>query len=236
MDFPAVVYCMKKSLILLLSMACPLLAAPYRKPSVQQARAASLGQGLSGADLERIKVGNQAGILKIMGKDGHSVAFLKGADSWNGGGIDGREWAPVSPEEREAMLRALDIKDPIDLSHQLTLKYEKLSRVPALALMGVLQEPHSHEFLRRRLQPEEDNVARRQAVLALAISPKIESEDVSAILNLLKRDHNAWNTFGAVQFFEMHQAELAKDSSLKQRVQATNSPHAPQIVSLLQPP
>jgi len=73
-------------------------------------------------------------------------------------------------------------------------------------------------------------------VLALAISPKIEPDDVTAILNLLKRDHNAWNTFGAVQFFEMHQADLMKDPTLKTRVQATNSPHAQQILSLLQPP
>lgn len=234
--FSAVPLGMKKSLILLLLATCPLLAAPYRKPSAQQARAVSLGQGLNGADLERIKVGNQAGILKVLGKDGHSVAFLKGADSWNGGGIDGREWAPVKPEEREAILRALEIKDPVDLSYQLILKYEKLSRVPALALIGVLQEPHSHEFLRKRLQPSEDQVARRQAVLALAISPKIEPEDVTAVLNLLKRDHNAWNTFGVVQFFEMHQAQLSKDSTLKERVLATNSPHAAQIVSLLQSP
>lgn len=150
---------MKTSLILLLLAAGPLLAAPYRKPSAQQTRAVSLGQGLNGADLERIKVGNQAGILKVMGKDGHSVAFLKGEGTWNGGGIDGREWAPLKPEEREAILRALQVKDPIDLSYQIVLKYEKLSRVPALALLGVLQEPHSHEFLRKRLQPEEDQVA-----------------------------------------------------------------------------
>ncbi len=232
----AVSFPMKRSLILLLLVSCPLLAAPYRKPSLQQARAVSLGQGLNGADLERIKVGNQAGILKVLGKDGRSVAFLKGADTWNGGGIDGREWAPVKPEEREAILRALGVKDPIELSYQLTLKYEKLSRVPAVALIGVLQEPHSHEFLRKRLQPSEDNVARRQAVLALAISPKIEPDDVAAILNLLKRDHNAWNTFGVVQFFELHQAELLKDPTLKARVQATNSPHAQQITSLLQSP
>jgi len=234
--FEGVALSMRKHLVIVALLASPLLAAPYRKPSPQQARTVSLGQGLNGADPERIKVGNQAGILKVMGKDGHSVAFLKGEGTWNGGGIDGREWAPVKPEDRDAILRALEIKDPIDLSYQLVLKYEKLSRVPALALLGVLQEPHSHEFLRKRLQPEEDQVARRQAVLALAISPKIEPEDTTAILNLLKRDHNAWNTFGAVQFFEMHQAELLKDSTLKARVQATNSPHATQIVSLLQPP
>lgn len=227
---------MRKTLAILLLASCPLWAAPYRKPSPQQASRVSLGQGLNGGDLERIKVGSQAGILKIMGKDGHSVAFLKGEGSWNGGGIDGREWAPVSAQDREAMLRALGVKDPIDLSYQLVLKYEKLSRVPAIALVGVLQEPHSHEFLRKRLQPAEDQVARRQAVLALAISPKIEPDDVTAMLNLLKRDHNAWNTFGVVQFFELHQAELAKDPTLKARVQATDSPHAPQIVSLLQPP
>lgn len=223
-------------LAILLLASCPLWAAPYRKPSAQQASRVSLGQGLNGGDLDRIKVGNQAGILKIMGKDGHTVSFLKGEGSWNGGGIDGREWAPVSAQDREAMLRALVIKDPIDLSYQLVRNYEKLSRVPAIALVGVLQEPHSHEFLRKRLQPAEDQVARRQAVLALAISPKIEAADVTAMLNLLKRDHNAWNTFGVVQFFELHRTELVKDPSLKARVQSTGSPHAPQIVSLLQPP
>jgi len=230
---------MSKHLLLLWMLASPLLAAPYHKPSAQQAARVSLGQGLTGADLERVKVGNQAGILKVLAKDGHTVAFLKGGESWNGGGIDGREWAPVKPEDRDAILRALDVRDPIDLSHMLILNYEKLSRVPALALLGVLQEPHSHEFLRHRLQPGEDNIARRQAVLALAISPRLESEDVTAMVNLLKRDHNAWNTFGVVQFFEYHHDELVKQpdfAKLKTRLQATNSPHAPQILGMLQPP
>lgn len=229
---------MTKIFLLFCLLTSSLLAAPYRKPSAQQAARVSLGQGLNGADLERIKVGNQAGILKVMAKDGHTVAFLKGGESWNGGGIDGREWAPVKPEDRDAILRALNVKDPIDLSHMLILNYQKLSRVPALALLGVLQEPHSHEFLRQRLQPAEDNIARRQAVLALAISPRMELEDVSAMVNLLRRDHNAWNTFGVVQFFEYHQDELLKQpdlAKLKARVQATNSPHAPQIQGMLQP-
>jgi len=45
---------MTKTLLLFCLLTSPLLAAPYRKPSAQQAARVSLGQGLNGADLERI--------------------------------------------------------------------------------------------------------------------------------------------------------------------------------------
>lgn len=228
-------------------LAAPLVAAPaYRKPTKSQAAAVRLAPGLTGADLERIRIGNQAGILKIFARDERTTKFLKGSESWNGGGIDVRQWAPVKPADRDAILKTLEVKDPEALALSLMRSYSRISRVHAVALLGTLAVPGAEttplsaatqvkvrEFLRTRLQPPEDAAARRQAVLALAIHPTTDQQIAQAMINFLRRDHNAWNTFGVVQYFEYHAKTLAalpQAAALATSIAATGSPHAQQIL------
>lgn len=217
-------------------------AEGYRKPTPAQAAKVSLGQQLTGADLERVKVGHQAGILKVVDRAG-SPLFAKKHDGMVA--IDGREWAPLTPASRDAILKALNVTDPEALASALMASYSRVSRAPALALLGALAYPgqtspalspstraKTLKFLRSRLQPGEDNVVRRQAVLALAIQPDTDAETVAAMLNFLRRDHNAWNTFGVVQFFEYQASsvrELPNYDSYVAQLGASGSPHGAQI-------
>lgn len=213
-------------------------AAPYKKPPTAQAARVSLGSNLTGADLERIHIGNQAGVLKIMARDKRTTLFLKG--------IDGRHWAPVTPEHRDSIVKALELQELDATSNALMQNYNRISRVPAVALLGVLAaggnttlalEPEIHNkvilFLHARLQPGEDATTRRQAVLALAIQPQTRRDSVAAMINFLRRDHNAWNTFGAVQFFEYHKAEIQAMTdfvNIQKELAGTGSPHQMQIL------
>lgn len=221
--------------------------AEYRKPKPEVASRVALGQGLNGGDLERIKIGHQAGVLKVVGGDNSTVKFIKGKEGIFG--IDGREWAPLSSAQRDQIVSGLGIKDPDAMASSLMNRYTTVSRAHALALLGVLAYPGEKtpslkpelriktlQFFRNRLQPAEDNIVRRQAVLALAIQPKTDAETVASMLNFLRRDHNAWNTFGVVQFFE-YQRDLIRSMPGYQgyltQLNASGSPHAEQIVGLM---
>lgn len=217
-------------------------AAPYRKPSTGQTAKIALGQGLTGADLERVRLGHQAGVLKVQDRAGVD----RFAKSHNGVvGIDGRELARLSPESRDAILKALDVSNPSALAGRLMADYSRLSRAHALAVLGVLAYPGERsadlpeparkkvlDFLRARLQPAEDNIVRRQAVVALAIQPATDSVMVAAMLNFLRRDHNAWNTAGVVQFFAAHKEQvrgLPDYAGVLKQLEASGNPHAGQI-------
>lgn len=201
-------------------------------------------------DLSRVKVGNQAGILKILDAQGHT-AFLKGSESWNGGGIDDRKWAPINPQERDRMLSALHIADPDAAAVQLMTGYAHEKRkAEAVAVLGLLALPGQTspplknrtrvlQFFRNRLGAKENAVARRQAVLALALQPATERSTVDAMIAFLKRDHNAWNTFGAVQYFDYQRGDVLAfpDAELiKKKIRTSGSPHTEQILRLLQLP
>ncbi len=235
-------------LLAALFIALPALAqSSYRAPKPEQSVKVSLGQGLTGADLERVRTGHQGGLLKVVGKDGATM-FLKG-EALGSGGIDGREWAPLSKAERDQIVKALAVGDPNALANSLMTNYTRISRAPALALLGVLAYPGAEtpalkadlrakvlQFCRNRIQPAEDNIVRRQAVLALSIQPSTDAQTVASMLNFLRRDHNAWNTFGTVQFFEYQAAAIRKmplyQSYLTQLL-ASGNPHTDQLVAVL---
>ncbi len=234
--------------ILMLGLALP-VAAKYRQPTTQQAQQVSLGQGLTGADLERIKIGHQAGLLKVVSSDGTTVKFIKGDAKLGALGIDGREWAPLTSSQRDQVVKALGITDTDALARSLMANYTQISRAHALALLGLLCYPGQDsasltpelrtktlQFLRNRLQPAEDNVVRRQAVLALAIQPETDEVSVAAILNFMRRDLNAWNTFGTVQFFDYHSdfiRKMSKYQGFLTQLIASDNPHADQILRTL---
>ncbi len=236
--------------LLILGLLSLRLNAEYRKPRPEQVAHVMLGQGLSGADLERIKIGHQAGVLKVVARDGTTVKFIKGGDGLLG--IDGREWAPLSSTQRDQIVSGLELKDPNGMASSLMTNYNRISRAHALALLGVLARPGEKtpslgtelrvkvlKFCRSRLQPEEDNIVRRQAVLALAIQPKTDGETIASMLNFLRRDHNAWNTFGVVQFFEYHYEFIRTTPGYQGylvQLAASGSPHADQIIALLKAP
>ena len=236
-----------KYLLIALLLTPLALAGPYRPPTPAQAARVRVTSTLSGADVSRVKVGHQAGILKILDRDGYTERFLKGRGTWNGGGIDGVKWAPVSTAERDEMVEALEITDVEATAVGLIQQYPRLARLPAVALLGVLATPGKSNlspatqgevvnFLRGRLKPEEDAPTRRQAVLALALLPETNAQTVAAVVGFLKRDHNHWNTFTTVQFFQYQRSRLGSLPELVKAVEATDNPHVETIVEILQSP
>jgi hypothetical protein len=173
-----------------------------------------------------------------MARDKRTTLFLKG--------IDGRHWAPVTPEHRDSIVQALELKELDATARALMQNHTKISRVPAVALLGILAaggnttaalEPETQNqvilFLHARLQASEDATTRRQAVLALAIQPQTRRDSVAAMINFLRRDHNAWNTFGAVQFFEYHKFEIRAMTdfvNIQKELASSGSPHQGQIL------
>ena len=213
---------------------------------------APIGAVQSNPDLKRIHVGNQAGILKVYGRDRHSVAFLKGSSWSDVSGIDGVKWAPVTPTDRDQILGALGVgEDPEQIDRTLITHYAKLPHLEAVALLGVLATPgnvtrplstgaeeSTVHFLEHVVSADTVPKVRRQAVLALAIQSTVSPAAVNTVLHFLKSDHNIWDTFTTVQFFDYHRAELMRSNNLpaiRKQVEHSGNPHAEDILRLLTP-
>ncbi len=231
---------MKNALLLLLLCASTLAAKPMTPAEKARAARVHLTASLTGADLERIHVGNQAGILRIVAPDHHTVRFLKGTAASDVAGIDGEKWAPLSPTDRDSILAALDItpSQAEAVTRKLIADYAKLPKLETVALLGVLDGPSVVLFLEKRVLSSDPGPVRRQAVLALALIPHCGTEALPDILKFLQRDRNGWDTFTTVQFFEYHRDELQALPNLeriKAAVTASDNPHAEEILRRLAP-
>ena len=213
------------------------LAAPIR-----------LTSSLTGADLNRIHVGGQAGIMKIFAPNRRSVLFLKESVGSNVGGIDGEQWAPVSRTDRDSILSALGVfpAEVEEIDRNLVEHYARLPHLQAVALLGVLACPGNETlplspeatastlyFLEQLVVSHEAGILRRQAVLALAIIPTFVPAETTAVLQFMKTDANDWDTFTTSQFFEYHRKVLLllpNIENLKAAIAATNNPHAAGIL------
>lgn len=237
------------SIVLCVLGCIPAVAVPragYGKPIEHKSSDAPvpLGTHFTSSDLARVTIGNQAGILKIVGADGQ-VLFMKDAPNVSMQGIDGTLWAPVSEKHREAIFKALCIEpgEVGAVAQAIMRNFERLRRAEAIALLGVLGSvPDAHvssvdirRFLAQRLQGG-DVRTHRLAVLSLALDDEMDYETVDCVLDFLQGSHNAWETFTTQQFFEYHRAWLRacpQASQVCRRVEASGNPYAPQILSLL---
>ena len=236
-------------LLLLSTLTVAVLAKPGPAPTRASAAKIRLNSALSGADLYRIRVGSQAGLLKIFGKDSKEVKYLKDSADSDVGGIDGLRWAPVNATQRDAILEALEIQptEADQTAAVLMSRYAELPNLEALALLGVLALPGisgslpdpqalvAVRFLEGQLRSNQGNV-RRQAALALALRPTVDAQTIDSVLNFLQRIHNNWETFTTVQFFTNHQREIlamADVAQIKKRIQESGNPHAELILERL---
>ncbi len=212
-----------------------------------------LASNLTGADLERIKVGNQAGILKVFARDQHTVKFLKGSTWSDVSGIDGVKWAPLSETDRESILTALPVNpgERTKLDQSLMRLYARLPHLQTIALLGVLARPGQSDslspaatrttlsFLEHQLLADPEGKVRRQAALALAVVPVFEPAEVAVILKFMKQDQNGWDTFTAGTFFQLHRQDvvgLPNLERIKQAVAESGNPHSEDILRTLNNP
>jgi hypothetical protein len=88
-------------------------------------------------------------------------------------------------------------------------------------------------FLEHRILSKEPAQIRRQAVLALAVNPRLEGDEVEVVLKFMKSDSNGWDTFTTGQFFAYHRQQLQASPNferIKAAVTATDNPHAEDIL------
>lgn len=189
-------------------------------------------------DLKRCLVGNQAGLLKVLTSD-RKVAFTRG--------IDDRTLARITEADRQALLTPLgiDASNMAAVSTQLMRDYAKLPRKEAIAVLGAMAgSPNMDPDTLTRLEPflvkimtqSPDVIARRQAILALAVLPQVAPETVAQVVRHYEKCQNLWETFPIQQFFEYHAVSLKKTSDFAQvraRLAAVRSLYTPMVLNYL---
>jgi hypothetical protein len=227
-------------------------AKPMTPAEIALAGRIHLTAKLTGADLARLRIGNQAGLLKVRDRDRKDV-FLKSSSESDLQAIDGVKWAPILPADRDAILATLAIgESEVDgVAAALIAHYKQLPHVETLALLAVLANPGTHtgpslkarmatlHFLTQQLARKDSSMAQRQNVLALAQLPDVDSDAVRAVLNFLERTPNNWDTFTTVQFFQYHRDAIVamKDAAVyHKQLAASGNPHASQILNALDHP
>lgn len=240
------------ALLLLIALVAPVAAAPAKPASPKPktvgivARPVAkptlmLGRSFSSADLGRIAVGNQAGVLKVYGRD-RSVAFIKDAPGISMQGIDGTQWAPLEARHRVAILAALDIggeEAPV-VATAIMRNWKKISQREGIALLGVIgsggASPELIRFLEAEMSGNKNVVVRRQAVLSLALLRNVDARCVDSVVAFMSRSRNAWETFTTKQFFEYHKSfvqSLPQAASVRARLQGSGNPYGPDIAATI---
>lgn len=189
-------------------------------------------------DLKRCLVGNQAGLLKVVSPQ-RKVLFSRG--------IDDRSLAVLSPSDRLQLLKALEI-DPGQINSVAEGLLKSFARIPgkeAVALLSVLAtspdlNPQLREeietFLVTQMNRHKDVAVRRQAILALAVLPRVRQATVTSVIQRFETCENLWETFPIQQFFEYHGPNLRATpevGDVKTRITAVRSLYTPAVLHYL---
>ncbi|MBX3170418.1 MAG: hypothetical protein KF760_23635 [Candidatus Eremiobacteraeota bacterium] len=187
-------------------------------------------------DLKRCMIGNQAGLLKVLSLQ-RKVLFTRG--------IDDRDQARMDEASRSALLSALNIEPAqyANVADQLMRDWNKLPRKEAIAVISTIAaspdfaaSERVETFLVGVMKSSNDIYARRQAVLGLAVLPRVRPETVAAVVARYETCQNLWETFPIQQFFEYHAAEIRGDkdfSDVRGRLAAVKSLYTPAVLGYL---
>lgn len=226
-------------------------AKPAPKPAPKPLAApVALGASFTSVDLDRIFVGNQAGVLKIYDKDKKTVLFTKDAPGTDMKGVDGTQWAPITDVHRTAIFGALGIggAETAEVARKLVASYRSVKgQRMTIALLGVIGSTPDpglgadvageiRTFLGGLLASEKDVSVRRQAVLALALCATTDATAANQVVTFMKSSSNAWETFTTRQYFEYHKdriRSLPEALEIRKGLEASDNPYAPDIVKLL---
>lgn len=202
------------------------------------------GNGRIGAtELDRVEIGYMAGVLKVCDSRGN-VLFARHRPGSDLVAIDSVEYAPLDAAQRGEILHALGVQDADAAARGLVEDYGHLPHTKALAVLGVLAATPNglsgeyatavRTFVAARLKAESDVKVHRIAVLTLAIAAETDERCVNAVLGLMDRSRNAWETFTTQQFFDYHRDEIRSWPTfwaIKARLAATGNPYGQRISS-----
>lgn len=236
--------------------AKPAAAKPGAKPA-QKVAVTVINRGLKAAiktaatapktsayfePLRRLMVGNQAGIVKVLGPNRQGVLYVRG--------IDDRSIARLDAAALAAIFQALDLT-PATLSTTVVgvlSDYNRLPKKEAIAFLAAAGnspdlDPQTRNllepFLIRVMNSDKDVAARRQAILALAVLPNVSPQATESVLQTYEHSENLWETFPVQQYFEYH-ADLVRSLSnyaeVRQRLSSVNSLYTAAVLGYLDAP
>ena len=207
-----------------------------------------LGARLRGGDLDRIRVGDQAGLLKVASGDGTTDLYLKQDPRISIKALDTVLLARVTADDRHRILDALGVTEGEAgaVFDAISRHFDQLPQRSAVALLGVIAAAPERDlggtaaairsFLSRTLLTSHDVSLRRQCVLALAVASATDEASVRSVIEFMSQSHNAWETFTTQQFFQYHGdyvRTLPSATILADALNATGNPYAPDILATL---
>lgn len=215
---------------------------PAKKPvaAVKVAKLTAAELALQ-AELKRLMVGNQAGIVKVLGPNRVGVAYARG--------IDDRSIARMDDAARLAIFEAMGVQSAtlVQRSNDVMKTYSKLPKKEAVAFLGTvattpgLDAAHRakvEDFLVKVMETDKDVTARRQAILALAVLPEVTPSTTERVLTLYEKSENLWETFPVQQYFEYHAGrvrQLSNFEQLRERISSVKSLYTPNVLTYLEP-
>lgn len=217
-------------------------AQPAAKKPVAAAKAAKLtaAELALQAELKRLMVGNQAGIVKVLGPNRVGVAYARG--------IDDRSIARMDDAARLAIFEALGVQSAtlVQRSDDVMKTYSKLPKKEAVAFLGTVattpgldaaQRTKVEDFLVKVMETDKDVTARRQAILALAVLPEVAATTTERVLAVYEKSENLWETFPVQQYFEYHAGrvrQLSNFDQLRERISSVKSLYTPNVLTYLE--
>jgi len=193
-------------------------------------------------DLRRLRVGNQASVLKVMDPANRTVAFMRG--------LDGVMWAPVLETHRQGIFAAMGIQAAsLDrVARDLISGYPKTrQKKECIALLGIIGSstgPALTDATRKEIQTflvtvmrgSKDVVLRRQACLNLALQGTILPGTLDAVTLFYEKSKNLWETFPVQQVFEYQKSSISllpNREQIRSRIAAVKGLYTPHILKLL---
>ena len=227
------------------TVAAPAVKAPAaaKAPVVKSASTAVVDENLvfpqAKTELKRLMIGNQAGIVKVLGPNREGVSYARG--------IDDKNIARFTDDACGSIFCALGIPHERlnKVAREIMINYSTLPRKEAVALLGAIAasahldadtDAKAEEFLVGVMETDKDVHARRQSVLALAVKHGVTDRTTEHVLGLFEHSENLWETFPVQQYFEYHALQVRRLNNypqLRERIAAVKSLYTPAILAAL---
>ncbi|MBT9582606.1 hypothetical protein IV102_04615, partial [bacterium] len=211
-------------------------------PAASEGPPEEAGFGTLKTELKRLMIGNQAGIVKVLGPNREGVAYARG--------IDDQSLARINHEDCHCVFSALGVHTAkiMPLAQYIMINYSSLPHKEAVAILSVAAcspaldastREKAEQFLVQVMETDKDVHARRQAILALAVQPQVTLATTDRVIRIYEHSENLWETFPVQQYFQYHAAQLRRQQNfgeLRQRVAGVNSLYTPAILNYLDHP
>lgn len=206
----------------------------------------SIGWGQSfetSRDLRRLLVGDQAGIVKVLGPERQGEVYNRC--------LDEPTQARFQAESRQAVFEALGLRPGQErgVVHDIISNFTHMPKREGVAFLGAFlsarpsradlsSRERCQQFLVTLLETHPSPVLRRQALLALAIDSELDFRVLERVVSHFEKSDNLWETFPMMQFVEYHAARIRaypEYAWLRGRLEKVPSLYTPDLLKFLPP-